>query len=120
MLQLNYAQHFNQLVNENEASHSWFSHSWDYGHLLQLSHQDVFDQKSNKWVQKVAKTISSIHHEVGYGKSYDEFVNLASENDSQCMSPIGFSSTRWLTYSERVFRSFITNYPALYDRLEGH
>lgn len=118
MLQLNYSRVLNQLVNQNEESHEFYSHSWDFGHLIELAHKDSFEDKNYKWVKAISKTISNIHHSVGYGKHYTEFTSTAAENQITPMAPIGYSTTRWVRYSERVFKSFINNYPALYDQLE--
>ena len=96
-----------ELTAIGQLSPNWSTFIWDPAHRIELAENDM--RKTCRWVQDMQQIIGDINKATGFGKNFEEMLDLAEQEEKNYCMPLRFSTTRFATYSTRVLRNFSEN-----------
>ena len=119
---LNVAKHIFELREDLQKRKNFIMFNWDPSHRNALADKDARkEQKEGRrsYFNEVLETVQWTFKNVGYGKHFEEYLEICKELNIDPRAPITFSDTRFPQFSYNTLRNFLQVYVGLLRQLKA-
>ena len=118
---MNIAKHIFEIREDLQKRKNFITFNWDPSHRNALADKDARkEQKEGRsYFNEVLETVQWTFKNVGYGKHFEEYLEICKELNIDPRAPITFSDTRFPQFSYNTLRNFLQVYVNLLRQMKA-